>query len=60
MKNENIIHDLAVAYAQVSLQDYRIEHPECIGYDEEKEYFIKAYLKAHIDLAKLYDDIEVD
>lgn len=60
MKNENTIHDLAIAYAQVSLHDYRIEHPEFIGYDKEKEYFIKSYLKAFSDLANMYDEIEID
>ena len=40
---ENVIHDLAVAYAQAKLIKNQQEHPEETGYSEEIRSFLKDY-----------------
>lgn len=60
MDKTQIIHDLSVAFAQVCLADFRKEHPESIGCEEETEFFIKSYLRRKNDIYDVYDDAEID
>lgn len=44
--SDKVIHDLAVAYAQVKLMRHQQEAPEDDGLDSELRFFLKSYYYA--------------
>ena len=57
--DEKVVHDLAVAYAQVCLFQELREHPEETGYTDTIQLFLKSYHFARIHIPKENVDIDL-
>ncbi len=55
--NEQQLHELALAYAQVKLQQYQAEYGKSCDEKELYEY-AKAYKFALVNFESLYDEID--
>lgn len=56
--DDKMIHDLAIAYAQVKLIQFQQEHPDRNMTDEELCSFLKSYNYARCQLPIEYDGLD--
>ncbi|MCI8848646.1 MAG: hypothetical protein HFF86_05145 [Oscillibacter sp.] len=56
---DSVIHELAIAYAQVKLLRHQKEHPEDSGYSDEIRQFLKWYHFAEIHIPQKDEDIDL-
>lgn len=57
--SDRLVHDLAIAYAQVKLFRHQREHPEDSGYSDEIRQFLKWYHFAEIHIPRENEDIDL-
>lgn len=56
---DSVIHELAIAYAQVKLLRHQKEHPEDSGYSDEIRDFLKWYHFAAIHIPEENKEIDM-